>query len=285
MRSNADGDIIEASGDCLTSAADVIGTDELDDGTSTAGVNKIVKVDSASTAQFEYSDCTITDAGAIDCPAPATAGGSLTIKEGQDDGSNTYSISVPDSGLTATKDCEVTATGLIPDDCLNDYVRSMYWPAGSLSSDGTNCTDPAEVTLNSGPKLYTISCADNAASIVYGSVVMPDAWDAGTVTFEITAWHGTTETITFAGDFSAQCRAAGEVPSSTWGTAVAADVSITTANQIEMATTAAVTAAGTCAAGDALFWRWVMDATTCPANCANTDIVGVKMEYSSGASD
>jgi len=166
-----------------------------------------------------------------------------------------------------------------------ELLHSEYWGAERISSDGTQCTAAAEVTFAGGPKLYAISCADNAASIIYGSRVMEDSWNAGTVTFEITVWHGTTETITYAGDFSAQCRGPGDIPSSSWGTAVAADVSITTADQIEVATTAAVTANGTCAAGDMLFWRWVMDDTTCPANCANTDIFGVKMEYLANDAD
>jgi hypothetical protein len=108
---------------------------------------------------------------------------------------------------------------------------------------------------------------------------MPDGWDGGTVTFELTLFHGTTESITFAGDFSAQCHAAGEVLDSSWGTAAAADVSITTANQQVNATTAAVTPTGTCAAGDLLAWRYVVDAANFSANAANSKVLGVKMEY------
>jgi hypothetical protein len=174
---------------------------------------------------------------------------------------------------------------------LANLTKSMYWGAGAISSDGTQCADPTEVTLNSGPKLFSISCADNAASIIYGSTVMPDGWDAGTVTFEIMVWHGTTETITFAGDFQAQCRASGEVPSGTWAPDPVdansqADVSITTANQIVSATTGgAITPAGTCAVGDMLFWKWTMDAANTDANGANTDILGVKMEFGWDADD
>ena len=168
---------------------------------------------------------------------------------------------------------------------IDTIVQSMYWPAGAMSADGTQCADPAEVTLNSGPKQYTVSCTDNASSVVYGQTIMPDGWDAGTVVFEITVWHGTTESITYAGDFSAQCRGDSETVSSTWGTVQSADVSITTANDIEMETTSALTPAGTCAAGDHLWWRWVMDAVASDANAANTDILGVKMEYTTNVGD
>ena len=159
-------------------------------------------------------------------------------------------------------------------------LKSVYFDAAALSTDGTNCVAPVEATLNAGPKTWTFTCADNAASIFYGKVTMPDSWDAGTLTYELNVWHGTTETITFAGDFDCQCRGDGEVPSSTWGTVQAADVSITTANQVEHQTTAATTCTGTCAAGDQLFWRYVVDAATFSANAANTKVLGVKMEYS-----
>lgn len=167
----------------------------------------------------------------------------------------------------------------IDKDAIESIVVSAVWNAGGLSADGTQCADPVEVTLNSGPKQYTISCAVNSASIVYGHMIMPDSWDGNAVSLEMFVFHGTTESITFAGDFSAQCHAAGETVSSSWGSAVAADVSITTANQVESATASSITPAGTCAGGDMLWWRWVMDSGTSSANAANTDILGVKLEY------
>lgn len=179
----------------------------------------------------------------------------------------------------------LTAAGVHTYSNAGKPTKSVYWPAGALSTDGTNCAAPADATLNSGPVVATFSCADSTSSVFYGQAVMPDSWDAGTVTFELTVWHGTTETITFAGDFSAQCRGDGEVPSSTWGTVQAADVAITTTNRIEQQTTAALTAAGTCAAGDALFWRYVVDATNFSANAANAKVIGVKMEYATGSRD
>jgi hypothetical protein len=105
------------------------------------------------------------------------------------------------------------------------------------------------------------------------------------VTFTLSLYHATTESITFAGDFSAQCRRAGttDVINSTYGTAVAADVSITTAHEIEEATTAAVTPNGTCAAEAWLQWRYVVDAANFSANAANAKVLGVTMKYSKGS--
>lgn len=54
----------------------------------------------------------------VDLAAHATDGGSLTIKEGADDGSNTFTLKVPDGGLSATVTCTLTADGLIPASCL-----------------------------------------------------------------------------------------------------------------------------------------------------------------------
>jgi hypothetical protein len=154
-----------------------------------------------------------------------------------------------------------------------------------MSPDGTNCAAPTEQTLNSGPKKWAFSCADSNSSVFYGSVNLPDSWDAGTVTFKLRLFHGTTETITFAGDFSAQCHSGGTV-SSTYGSAVAADVSITTANKYVTATTSAVTPDATgetstvCHAGDELDWKYVVDATNFSTNAANAKVIDVTMEYS-----
>lgn len=189
---------------------------------------------------------------------------------------------------TATCKCERTGTSTYEWKALlaMPIESSVYYDPGILSTDATQCTNPAEVTLNSGPKQFTISCAKNSAAVIYGHMRMPGAessdvlaWDGGTVTFQLDVFHATTETITWAGDISAQCRATGEQPSGTWGTAVSADVSITTANDIASATTAAVTPTGTCAAGDVLWWRWVIDEPNFSTNSANSDLIGITKRF------
>lgn len=160
-------------------------------------------------------------------------------------------------------------------------LKSIWFGAGSLSTDGTQCAAPAEVTINSGPKLWTIICTDNDASTIYGSVRMPDSWDAGTVAFTHVYLQTAADTGPINGDIAAQCRGNGEAPSSTWGTEIAIDdAGVTGSNQNDMTTSAAVTPAGTCAAGDMLYFRYQLDATGTTTAVATLHHLGFTMEYS-----
>lgn len=159
--------------------------------------------------------------------------------------------------------------------------KSVWFGAGSLSTDGTQCAAPAEVTINSGPKIWTIICTDNDASTIYGSVKMPDNWDAGTVTFDHVYLQTAANTGALNGDIAAQCRGNGEVPSSTWGAEVAIDdAAVVGSNSNDMTTSAAVTPAGTCAAGDMLYWRYQVDAGGTDTTAASLHHIGFRMEYS-----
>jgi len=164
-------------------------------------------------------------------------------------------------------------------------VDSIVWDAGGMSSDGTQCADPTEVTINSGPKMFTIICADNDASTIYGHVVMPDGWDGGTVTFELSAIQTAADTNNLNADISAQCRGSGETVSNTWGTEIAMDTAMTGSNAVDTVTSAAVTPAGTCAAGDNLWWRWQMDATGTDTAVATLHMIGMKMEFTKTIGD
>ncbi len=159
--------------------------------------------------------------------------------------------------------------------------KSIWFGAGSLSTDGTQAAAPAEVTINSGPKIWTIITTDNDAATIYGSVKMPDNWDAGTVTFDHVYLQTAADTSALNGDIAAQCRGNGEAPSSTWGTEVAIDdAGVTGSNQNDMTTSAAVTPAGTCAAGDMLYFRYQLDATGTTTAVATLHHIGFRMEYS-----
>jgi hypothetical protein len=159
--------------------------------------------------------------------------------------------------------------------------KSIWFGAGSLSTDGTQCAAPAEVTINSGPKIWTIICTDNDGSTIYGSVKLPDNYDGGTFTFDHVYIQTAANTGALNGDIAAQCRGNGEVPSSTWGTEVAIDdAAVVGSNSNDMTTSAAVTAAGTCAAGDMLYWRYQVDATGTTTTAASLHHVGFRMEYS-----
>lgn len=158
--------------------------------------------------------------------------------------------------------------------------KSVWFGAGSLSTDGTQCAAPAEVTINSGPKIWTIICADNAASTIFGSVKMPDNWDGGTVTFEHVYIQTAADTGVLNGDIACQARSNGVAPSSTWGTEIAIDdAAVTGSNKNDFTTSAAVTCAGTPIAGDMLYWQYQLDTATTTA-VATFHHVGFKMEYS-----
>lgn len=171
---------------------------------------------------------------------------------------------------------------------IDNHVKSIYFPAGALSTDGTQCAAPAEVTINSGPKTWTIICTDNDGSTIYGHVVMPDSWNAGTVTFELEYLQTAADTAVMNSDIAAMCRGAGETINNTWGSEIAIDdAAVSGSNIVDHTTSAAVTADGTCAAGDTLFFRWQLDATGTTTAVATLHILGVKMEYSvvGGGSD
>jgi phosphatidylethanolamine-binding protein (PEBP) family uncharacterized protein len=158
--------------------------------------------------------------------------------------------------------------------------KSIWFGAGSLSTDGTQCAAPAEVTLASGPKTWTIICTDNDASTIYGNVRMPDSWDGGTITFTHVYVQTAANTGALNGDITAQCRGNGEAVSNTWGTEVAIDdAAVVGTNSIDQTTSAAVTPAGTCAAGDMLWFRYQVDAAGTTTTAATLNHIGFNMEY------
>jgi len=178
----------------------------------------------------------------------------------------------------------VTAAGVTTYGSSYLPKKSVWFGAGALSTDGTQCAAPAEVTINSGPKLFTIICTDNDASTIYGSVGMPDSYDGGTVTFEGQFIQTAANTSAMNSDIAAECKGTGETVNSTWGTEVAMDIAnMTGSNAIDHVTSAAVTANGTCAAGDTLFFRWQLDAAGTTTAVATLHVVGFKMEYSVNA--
>jgi hypothetical protein len=181
-----------------------------------------------------------------------------------------------------------TGTNKTLRDTLAGGTNTIYtpvrasWDAGSLTTDGTNCADPTKQTINSGPIIYSFSCADSNSSTFDGHLTLPItmAGNLATVKFRLTVNDVDSASQIFAGGFKAQCRASGTAPSSTWGTAQTVAITMVTANNDYSQTTAAVTADGTCSAGAELFWRFTVDATT------NTDdgdarVIAVSMEQAS----
>ncbi len=169
---------------------------------------------------------------------------------------------------------------------INTIVESYYWTATDLSADGTQCADAVQESTIAGPELYVIVCADNDAGLIGGSMVMPDGWDAGTVTFEYTTIQTGAETLVVNGDMEVQCRGAGEAVVDTWSSEVAMDDAAQIGSSAtDTITSAAITPDGTCVAGDLLIWQYSVDATGTTATVATNNFIGFKMEYTSNVGD
>jgi hypothetical protein len=160
-------------------------------------------------------------------------------------------------------------------------LKSVWFGAGSLSTDGTQCAAPAEVTINSGAKMWTIICTDNDASTIYGLAEMPDAYDGGTVTLMGSFIQTAADTANMNSDVAMACRGDGLTINNTWGTEVAMDTAMTGSNAIDTVTTGAITPNGTCTGGGKLLqFRWQLDATGTTTAVATLHVVGFKLEYS-----
>lgn len=160
--------------------------------------------------------------------------------------------------------------------------KQIYFPAGSLSVDGTQCSAPSEVTINSGAKRWTIVCADNDSSTIYGEVEMPDSWDGGTVTLMGTFIQTAANTSAINADIAMACRVNGDTVNNTWGTEIPMDIAnLGGSNKINTATTSAITPNGTCTgAGTMLQFRYQVDAAGSTTAMGTLHHLGFKLTYS-----
>jgi hypothetical protein len=151
---------------------------------------------------------------------------------------------------------------------------SFPWDAGGVNTDGTNCAEPSEEPVNSGPKIWNFGCANSG--VFYGKFRLRSAIDASaTLTFTLAVRTiGTTSTV-FDGDVSMSCRGADDTINNTWGTGVACNITTgTSANLIKECTASAITPNGTCAAGDWIFWRYVIDNANNTATASTAKVLG-----------
>lgn len=182
-----------------------------------------------------------------------------------------------------TLDPDATTTRLMGEYGTNYRPRGYFFvPAGAFVGDGTNCPAAGSaVIINSGPKVVTMICGSGANGDMDFDVVMPMDWDGGTLIFEASYTQTAANTSAMNSDIKAQCRGAGETPSSTWGTAIAIDDAAVTGSSAEDKTaSAAVTPAGTCAAGDHLFARYTLDVTGTTTPEATLNFYGIGVYYS-----
>jgi hypothetical protein len=112
------------------------------DGSGAAAGTQFTLYSASGNCTFDNDTGIFTSTCPISVDAHATDGGEMALKEGVDKGVNTFKISVPLAGLTGDQDCEVTAGGLIPADCLSatdlDTDGTVKWEnATDLDTDGT----------------------------------------------------------------------------------------------------------------------------------------------------
>lgn len=160
-------------------------------------------------------------------------------------------------------------------------LKYVFFPAGNLVGDGTNCPLAASaVTINSGPKTLTMICGSGGNGDMDFNTIMPRNWDGGDTYFEPSYTQTAANTSAMNSDIKSQCRGAGETPSSTWGSSVSIDDAAVTGSSAEDKTlSAAVTPAGTCTGGDHFYGRYTLDVTGTTTPEATLNFFGIGMYY------
>ena len=225
---------------------------------------------------------------AIEVGGDATLGGFIRPKPLGDtkwDIYNTYKGCVRDNNAVAYMFCYYpgAATTRLMGEYMTGYRPRGYFfiGAGAFNGDGTNCpANSSAVTINSGPRVQTMICGSGLNGDMDFDVVMPMDWDGTDLIFEPSYTQTASNTSAMNSDIKAQCRGAGETPSSTWGTSVNIDDAAVSGSSIEDKTaSAAVTPAGTCAAGDHLFVRYTLDVTGTTTPEATLHFYGMGVYY------
>lgn len=167
-----------------------------------------------------------------------------------------------------------------------DHERTEPIDAWAVDPDGTQCTlGTASVQINSGPRIADLQCADNAAGEIHFRYRMPQNWGGGSdSTDDLVLSIESVNTAAspsgvLAFDVSYQCRGDSGSMNSTWSTAGALDTTYDTQNDNEFAEL--TLDPGTCAAGDMVYGRLVVDATTTTVTTpeTNVQIIGFRFGF------
>ena len=186
-------------------------------------------------------------------------------------GTGTWTDSSTNTGTNKT----LVATGAGGTNTITVPI-APYWDAGGFTYPSTStCTTPVVTQINSGPSAYTTTCTDASTSTFEGNLIIKQ--NVGTVTFQLTVSDVDSSSHVFGGDFSAMCRAPGATINATWGTSQSVAITMATANNAYVGTTAAVTPNGTCSDGATLFWRFVVNTATFTDD-GDTRVIGVLMK-------
>ena len=154
---------------------------------------------------------------------------------------------------------------------------------GDLNVDTAQCTAPSAITINSGPKVTAINCADNAAGVIYGVWQAPSNW-GGLFRLALSAVNeNAAPSGTLAFDVSCQAHNDASQVNSTWGTADDLDLGFSNQYLNEIAI-ASPNCSGSSTGAATVYWRAVVDATTTTTQVADTNIVGARIISSRGQS-
>ena len=155
------------------------------------------------------------------------------------------------------------------------------WIASAMSVDGTQCLQPAEETINSGPKVWSITCdpAANTDGTIYGNVTLGANFTSdGALRWEITGYILSDNGLgTFYGNIAIQCQDVGGLIDSNWDDAVELDIELLDADSqydvVQGFITGFDTATESCSPGDTLFWKYVVcaDDATPTTGCSDAN--------------
>jgi hypothetical protein len=201
----------------------------------------------------------------------------------QVNGATTRALKAGDSCEIVCNGSAFKTVGLAP----SVSYETIWVPAAAMTPRTTNGPTSAtnESTTNKRMDL-TLDFNQSTAQYAQFQVAMPKAWDLGTLTAQF-FWRAPGGT----GDVVWGCQAVASSDDDTWdaafGTAQTVTDSVTaTGDQMTSAASAAITAAGSPAAGDLVTFQVYRDA----ANVADTlaadaKLIGVKLIYSTSARD
>lgn len=262
----------------MTTAEDLIvgGTDGAAERLGVGSEGQVLKVVSGAVAWGTDS----TGSGSL--PGEPSAG-DLAYYDGED----WVSLAIGTAAQVLTVNSGATAPEW--DDAPSTIgAHTIYIPAGAmLPSTSAGCAELAIVEISAGqPDVATLDFDASTEEYAQFSVAMPKSWDLGTLTVEFLWSHASTDT-NFDVTWGAQAVAISndDALGASYGTAQTVSDTGGTANDLYVsAATGAITAGGTPAAGDVLFFRVYRDADDSGDNLAvDARLHGVRILYTTDA--
>jgi len=115
---------------------------------------------------------------------------------------------------------QIADATILAKDADQDIWKSVVVDASAFSVDGTICTTPAEVTINSGPKTWAVDCSSDDAGVFYFKIPnMPENWDGGSIIIELQVYSDeASPSGTIEWDMAIQARSNDETINNTWVT-------------------------------------------------------------------